>query len=134
MRHMPTLASGVALTIAALMIAVPACADIDPALHDQAKAAAAQVVLIDMDTVRTPRAPIGLCLIQARVAEVERGRGVRVGDALSVDVPCRDARAPPHDGAVPWQSSERMRTARRARIWLNAAGEMIPRRYLEIID
>lgn len=129
MRHLPAL-----FALTALGAAGPVWADIDPAHHAEAKAAAAQVAVIDIQAVRTPRAPMGQCLIQARVAQVERGDGVRPGDALSLAVWCRNARAEPRDGPIQWQSSERMATVSRARVWLDAQGEILPRRYFEIID
>lgn len=51
-----------------------------------------------------------------------------------LDVVRRDAQAEPPGDAVQWRSSERMRTMRRVRVWLDADGQMLPRRYYEIID
>ena len=117
-----------------LVLATAAHADIDPRYHAEAKAAAAHVAVIDIERMRTPRMPTGFCLIEARVSSVERGARLRVGDPLSLSVWCRSARAKPTDSPVQWQSSERMRAARRGRVWLDAEGEILPRRYFEIID
>lgn len=114
--------------------ATAAHADIDPRYHAEAKAAAANVVIVDVVTMRTPRTPTGFCLIEGRVAAVERGRRLRAGDSLSLSVWCRDARAEPTVGATQWQASERMATVRRGRVWLDADGAMLPRRYFEIIE
>jgi hypothetical protein len=55
---------------------------------EQARTTATTVLRIAIDHVGYPRGMTGSCLVQGRVAAVERGPALRAGGAIEVFVPC----------------------------------------------
>ncbi len=118
------------------MAATPALADIDPRYHAEAKAAAAQVVVMAIDQFDASgvgRDGMGDCTLRGRIATVERGVRLAPGGSLTVTVPCHIARAELPSSGIQWQAVERLRHAERGRVWLNADGGQVARRYFQIL-
>lgn len=113
----------------------PAIAALAPEYYEEARANAASVVVIDIERVRTPplwRAT-GDCVVEGRVAAVERGALHAVGDAISVRVPCRRPNADIPAGGVQWEEMGALKRSERGRAWLTPDGALALYQY-EIVN
>ena len=124
----------VTIPLLALLIAGPALADVHPRYHEANKAAAANVVVLRLDSLdEHGLTDMGDCTLTGRVERVERGALLGPGREMTVTVPChtRDAALP--SSGIQWQAVEQLRTARRGRVWLDAQGGQIDGRYFQIL-
>lgn len=115
------------------LTAAPALAEIHPRYHQEAKAAAANVVIMTIEAVDDHGlTDMGDCTLTGRVEAVERGSLLQPGAPLTVTVPCyrQNARLPV--GATQWQSREALQAERLGRVWLDETGAQIPRRYFQL--
>ena len=104
----------------ALMIATPAFAALPPQYYQQARANAADVVVINVTEVgQPPEIGHGDCAVKGTVAVVERGATYTVGQDITVAVPCRLPNAPIMVGAIQWKSFEALSAAPAGRAFLN---------------
>lgn len=125
-----------ALAFAALALSTPAVADVHPRYHEAAKAAAAHVVIMTIDTLSATgvgRDGMGDCTLRGRVETVERGSLLASGQPLTVTVPCYVERAQLPSSGIQWQSVEQLRQARSGRVWLDAQGAQVGSRYFQIL-
>ncbi len=124
-----------AVTAFASLVALPALADIHPMYHEQAKAAAASVAVVDVLEVspRDFRDGMGRCVIEAQVAEVERGEHLVVGDIVALEVDCHHADAQLPASPMQWLEVDALASSTKGRVWLNADGSMLARRYYQIV-
>ena len=124
----------VMIPLLALLVAGPALADVHPRYHEANKAAAANVVVLRLDSLdEQGMTDMGDCSLTGRVERVERGGLLAPGREMTVTVPCytRDATLP--SSGIQWQAVEQLRAARRGRVWLDADGEQIDGRYFQIL-
>ncbi|MDP2117307.1 MAG: hypothetical protein Q8J71_07925 [Brevundimonas sp.] len=123
-----------AMILALALLAGAAAADIHPRHHAAARAAAANVVVMSIDRLEDHGLTgMGDCTLTGRVLSVERGPLLSPGQSLTVTVPCHVTGANLPASPVQWQAVERLRLARQGRVWLNAEGGQIARRYFEIL-
>lgn len=124
----------VTIPLLALLIAGPALADVHPRYHEANKAAAANVVVLRLDTLdEHGLTDMGDCTLTGRVERVERGALLAPGREMTVTVPCHTRAATLPSSGIQWQAVEQLRTARRGRVWLDARGGQIDGRYFQIL-
>jgi hypothetical protein len=98
-------------------------------IQDQAKAraGAAHVVVVRVEALRTPPAPvtIGDCEASATVTEVERGRRYTAGDRVRIEVPCIERASPdqPLSRGRPWVEWADLQPGQEARLFLGRRGK-----------
>ena len=124
----------VTIPLLALLVAGPALADVHPRYHAANRAAAANVVVLRLDSLdEHGLTGMGDCTLTGRVESVERGGLLAAGREMTVTVPCHTRNATLPSSGIQWQAVEQLRTARRGRVWLDAAGEQIDGRYFQIL-
>jgi len=115
----------------ALALAPNAAALLPPQAYAEARANAANVVVIDVDGVEF--VSDSLCAVSGRVAQVERGEKYEAGAEVRIDTPCRGHVAVmPMPGPVIYQDSAALQASTRGRAYLDAEGRLARWKY-EII-
>ena len=103
-------------------VALPAHAALAPHYYEQARAEAADVVVIDVSSVTPPVAATtghGPCVVAGTVAAVERGARYTVGEEITIEVLCRLPHAEMMVGPVQWKDVATLSAAPRGRAFLN---------------
>jgi len=122
-----------AMILVLTLLAGAAAADIHPRYHPAARAAATNVVVICVDRLENHGLTgMGDCTLTGRSLTLKRGQLLSPGQSLTVTVPCMSpARTCPQalSSGRPWSGCD----ARQGRVWLNAKGGQIARRYFEIL-
>jgi hypothetical protein len=115
-----------AIALAALlMLCAGSCfAALPPQYYELARAAAPDVVVVEVRSVRTPLfwQSSGDCELRGRVDGVERGARYHEGDAITLRVPCKKPNAPIPDSGTVWQDMDALKHAARARVFLDQQG------------
>jgi hypothetical protein len=118
------------------LVALPAAADIDPRYHEAARAAAAGVEVIQVRVVvpEVGADGMGECVIEGPVMAVERGSVHALGEDIAVTVPCFTEDAVLPASPTQWQAVQALVGSNHGRVWLNADGSQLDRRYYQIVD
>ncbi|MDZ4690717.1 hypothetical protein [Terricaulis sp.] len=109
--------------IAAALTASPAFALLPPQAYANARANAANVIIINVEAVEFTSAMS--CTVRGTVGAVERGAKYEGGAAVELTVPCRGhVMSPVMTGAVIFQNSQALQASTRGRAYLDDAGAL----------
>lgn len=113
--------ASILLALALLGLTPPAHAALAPEYYEQARAEAADVVVIDVADVGGPPflRGYGFCSVEGVVSAVERGARYTVGEEITLSVPCMRPHAEPPAGPTIWQDYKTLRDAPAGRAFLN---------------
>lgn len=104
-----------------------------PAVYEQARKDAPNVVVIAIDRTAPPATDYGMCQVTGAVAAVERGSMLAAGAPITLQVPCAKPDADYPDGGTIWQRMELLLGSTRGRAWLDGSGQLVLSLY-EIVD
>jgi hypothetical protein len=114
------------ILLVAIFTTGPVFAALAPQYYEEARANAESVLVVRIE--RATGLPFmrgyGPCRVSGIVEAVERGSRYRVGEPITISVPCRRQNAQIPASGVQYEGVSELRRSRWGRAWLDAHGEL----------
>jgi hypothetical protein len=122
-----------AAAIAALLPTL-AIAAMPPETYEAARRDAPDVIVVAIAGVTPPAGNWGECGVVGTVLRVERGDRLKVGDPITIAVPCAEADAPFPDSGVIYQDLKSLISSTYGRAFLAEDGTLALYQYDQLTD
>ncbi len=128
------LITGLSVVLCGALI-LPASAMMPPYVYEDARTNAADIVVIEVQSVTTP-ITFGECEVRGVVHGVERGTRYEVGNPITLAVDCLTdwGSEGPITGGTIWQDSEEMKSSAYGRAFLDETGAVSYSQYEQLSD
>ncbi|MBB6308508.1 hypothetical protein [Xanthobacter tagetidis] len=100
-----------------------------PYVYESARNNAASVLVIAVEKVTPPKREFGNCAVEGTVRTVERGTAYKVGENVTIDVPCATPDALPPIGGTIYQNVPDLKASKFGRAYLDANGKIVLSQY-----
>jgi hypothetical protein len=103
-----------------------------PYVYESARNNAASVLVIAVDKVTAPKREFGNCAVEGTVRTVERGAAYKVGEKVTIDVPCAKPDAFPPIGGTIYQNVPDLKASKFGRAYLDGDGKVVLSQYEQL--